>query len=143
MAADAEARAGRSRVLLDTQLLVWAAGDAPLMPDRARELLTGEDELHYSAASIWEVAIKSRLGRPDFDVDPEALDRGLSAAGYLVLPVTAAHAAATTGLPWPGPSGHKDPFDRLLLAQAGVEAMTLATTDHALSLYARDVLDVR
>ena len=81
------------KVLLDTHILLWAAADSASLSEKAREiLLSGSAELHFSAASIWEVAIKMGLGRPDFAVDPRQLRRGLLSNGYLELPITGEHA---------------------------------------------------
>ena len=85
----------------------------------------------FSAASIWEVAIKNGLGRADFSVDPRVLRRGLLEHGYVELPVTGAHAAAVDVLP----DIHRDPFDRLLIAQAHAEGLTLLTADRVIGRY--------
>ena len=90
-----------------------------------------ENELLFSAASLWEITIKSSLGREDFRVDAGALRRGLLENGYFELPVTGEHAIAIETLP----PLHKDPFDRLLLAQAFVERLTLITADTQLARY--------
>ena len=82
-------------------------------------------------ASLWEVAIKNGLGRADFSVDPSLLRRGLLENGYTELPVTGAHAVAVHGLP----PIHKDPFDRLLVAQALIEGVTLVTMDEVVRRY--------
>jgi PIN domain nuclease of toxin-antitoxin system len=89
------------------------------------------NELIFSAASLWEIAIKRRLGRSDFRVDPRLLRRGLLDNGYLELPVTSEHAVAIDGLP----PLHKDPFDRILVAQATVEGMALLTVDPTVARY--------
>jgi len=89
----------------------------------------------FSAASIWEIAIKNALGRDDFRVDPRLLRRSLLDNGYSELPVTSEHAVAIDGLP----PLHKDPFDRLLLAQALSEGIVLLTTDAQLARYAGPV----
>ncbi len=124
------------KLLLDTQLLLWAAGSdvvssaglsalaAALIDDPANELV-------FSAASIWEVAIKSGLGRPDFRADPRLLRRGLLDNGYLDLPITSAHSLVVADLP----PLHKDPFDRILIAQALVEGITLLTADAVVAGY--------
>ncbi|WP_343714537.1 type II toxin-antitoxin system VapC family toxin [Inquilinus sp.] len=126
------------KYLLDTQLLLWAAvsggaietagglstAAAVLIDDPANELI-------FSAVSIWEVAIKAGLGRPDFSVNPYLLRRGLLDNGYSELAITGAHAAAVIGLP----DHHKDPFDRLLVAQATIEGVTLLTADARLATY--------
>lgn len=120
------------KLLLDTQLLLWAA-DRPEQLTRAARKLLGDpaNELLFSAASMWEIAIKSRLGRDDFRVEPRQLRRGLLDNGYAELPVTSQHAVSIDGLP----PLHKDPFDRLLLAQALTEGITLLTSDAQLARY--------
>ena len=90
-----------------------------------------EAELIVSAASLWEVTIKSGLGREDFRVDPRLLRRGLLENGYDELPVSGAHATAVDLLP----PIHRDPFDRVLVAQAQIEGITLLTTDEIVARY--------
>ena len=100
------------RLLLDTHILLWAAGEPERLPAGVRGRLNDPaTELFYSAASLWEVSIKSALGREDFNVDPRVLRRGLMENGYRELTVTGAHAAAVDLLP----ALHKDPFDRMLV----------------------------
>ena len=94
--------------------------------------------LYFSAASLWEVAIKSGLGRPDFEVDPVRLGDGLVDNGYIEIPVTGRHAAAVMTLS----PHHKDPFDRLLVAQATIEGMRLLTSDRLLVQYGSHVRHV-
>ena len=120
------------KLLLDTHLLLWAAGDPDRLSAAARALIGApENEVWFSAASVWEVAIKSGLGRADFQVNPRLLRRGLLDNGYHELPVGSEHAVAIDSLP----PLHKDPFDRLLVAQARVEGITLLTTDDAVAQY--------
>ena len=111
--------------LLDTHVLLWAAGVPDRLPHDARTLIENPaTELIYSVASLWEMATKNGLGRADFSVDPSPLRRGLLENGYTELAVTGAHAVVVHGLP----PIHKDPFDRLLVAQALIERVTLVTT---------------
>ncbi len=120
------------KLLLDTQILLWAAGEPDRLPATARELLTDPgNELIFSAASLWEVAIKNSLGREDFRVDPRLLRRGLLDNGYVELAITSQHAVNVDGLP----PVHRDPFDRLLIAQALVEGITLLTSAARLAEY--------
>lgn len=120
------------RLLLDTQLLLWAAGRPERLSARTRRQLNNvENELIFSAASLWEITIKRSLGRDDFSVDPRELRRGLLDNGYTELPITSEHAVNVDTLP----PIHKDPFDRLLLAQAIVEGITLLTADVQLARY--------
>ncbi len=120
------------KLLLDTHLLLSAAGNPDRLPAAARSLLEDpENELIFSSASLWEVAIKHGLGRADFRVDARLLRRGLLDNGYGELPITSEHAVALDGLP----SIHKDPFDRILIAQAMVEGITLLTADPLVAQY--------
>jgi PIN domain nuclease of toxin-antitoxin system len=120
------------RWLLDTQVLLWAAGEPERLRPSARSLIEDrEHDPHFSAASLWEVAIKGGLGRDDFRVDPRVLRRALLEHGYTELPITGAHAAAVDLLP----PIHRDPFDRLLVAQSQIEAMTLLTADRTVADY--------
>ena len=118
--------------LLDSHVLLWAAGVPDRLPADARTLIENPaTELIYSVASLWEVAVKNGLGRADFRVDPSLLRRGLLENGYTELPVTGAHVVAVHGLP----PIHKDPFDRLLVAQALIEGVTLVTVDDVVGRY--------
>jgi PIN domain nuclease of toxin-antitoxin system len=120
------------KLLLDTHLLLWAAGEPRRLSKQARTLIANPDhELVFSAASLWEVAIKRGLGRDDFKVDTRLLRRGLLDNGYSELPIISHHVVETEILP----PIHKDPFDRILVAQATVEGITLLTTDSLLSQY--------
>jgi PIN domain nuclease of toxin-antitoxin system len=120
------------KLLLDTHLLLWAAGEPRRLSKRARTLIDNPDnELLFSAASLWEVAIKRGLGREDFKVDARLLRRGLLDNGYSELPIISDHVVATESLPLI----HKDPFDRVLVAQATVEGVTLLTTDSLVAQY--------
>lgn len=119
-------------LLLDIHVLLWAAGASRQLPAEARALIEDpENRLFFSAASLWEIAIKKGLGRRDFSVDPRLLRRGLLENGYVELPVTGAHAAAVDLLP----PIHKDPFDRILIAQAQFEGLTLLTADEVVARY--------
>jgi PIN domain nuclease of toxin-antitoxin system len=120
------------KLLLDTHLLLWAAGEPQRLSKQARTLIDNPDnELLFSAASLWEVAIKRGLGREDFKVDARLLRRGLLDNGYDELPIISDHVVATESLP----PIHKDPFDRVLVAQATVEGVTLLTIDSLVSQY--------
>ncbi len=119
-------------LLLDTHLLLWAAGQPEKLSAEASALLLEPDhQLVFSSASLWEITIKRGLGRPDFSVDPRRLWRRLLENGYRELPVTGEHAIAVEALP----TLHKDPFDRILLAQARVEGLLLVTTDRVVAEY--------
>ena len=119
-------------MLLDTQLLLWAAGQPERLPVAARRMI-GDDrnQLIFSAASLWEIAIKSSLGREDFRADARLLRRGLLDNGYDELAVGGDHAVAITNLP----PIHKDPFNRMLVAQSVVEGILLLTADPVIAQY--------
>jgi Uncharacterized protein conserved in bacteria len=120
------------RLLLDTHLLLWAVANSARLPREARELLEDDNnDVYYSAASIWEIAIKSSLRRKDFRVDLTQFMHVLPEMNLLELPITAAHAARVTDLPFI----HRDPFDRLLIAQSIAEPLTLLTNDALLDRY--------
>lgn len=124
------------RLLLDTHLLLWAAGEPNRLSAAARRLMRDPgNTLVFSAASLWEIAIKRRLGRHDFKADPRLLRRGLLDNGYDELPIGSDHAIAVEDLP----PLHKDPFDRILVAQAIVEGILLVTSDPLLAEYAGPV----
>jgi PIN domain nuclease of toxin-antitoxin system len=116
-------------------MLLWAA--AGTLPKKAEKLVVSENyTLYFSPASIWEIVIKKSLGRSDFKVEPEVLRRGLLDNHYQDLPITSPHALAINDLP----RIHKDPFDRILLAQAKAEGMSLLTSDRALQGYPGPVM---
>lgn len=120
------------KLLLDTQILLWAAGRPERLSVAARrQLMNLDNELVFSAASLWEITIKSSLGREDFRVEPRVFRRALLDNGYLELPITSEHAVHVESLP----PMHKDPFDRLLVAQAIIEGMRLLTADTQLAAY--------
>ncbi|MGA9855125.1 MAG: type II toxin-antitoxin system VapC family toxin [Gammaproteobacteria bacterium] len=120
------------KLLLDTHLLLWAAGQPEKLPAEGHKLLDNpRNELFFSAANLWEVAIKHELGRKDFLVDPRLLRRGLLDNDYGELSITSEHVVAVDGLP----PIHKDRFDRLLVAQAMIEGITLLTTDPQVAKY--------
>ena len=124
------------KLLIDTHLVLWAAGSPERLSPAATALMDDAgNELVFSAASLWEIAIKRGLGRADFVVDPRHLRRGLMDNGWAELAIRSDHAVAIDGLP----PIHKDPFDRILVAQAQVEGMPLLTTDDAVAAYAGPV----
>jgi PIN domain nuclease of toxin-antitoxin system len=121
-----------SRLLPDTHMLLWLADDSPNLPTSAADLLRSEEnEVFFSAASIWEISIKYGLHRPHFVVDPRMLRKGLLKIGFKELPIVSEHVIAVSNLP----NIHRDPFDRLLVAQAQVESLMLMTTDKKLAQY--------
>ena len=120
------------RLLLDTHLLLWSAVEPERLSSKAQIAIGDEDnELLFSPASLWEVAIKQRLRRPDFQVDVRLVRRNLLMNGYDELSVTGEHAVAVADLP----PIHRDPFDRLLVAQSMVEGITLLTADRTVARY--------
>jgi PIN domain nuclease of toxin-antitoxin system len=120
------------RYLLDTHLLLLATVERSAVTQKAAELLEGSvNELFFSAASLWEIAIKFGRGKADFTVDPEPLRRSLVRTGYTELSITGEQAMYVSRLP----PIHKDPFDRLLVAQATVEGIILLTSDRLLAQY--------
>lgn len=126
-------------LLLDTHLLLWAASEPARLSAKARALLLDPaNQLVFSSASLWEVSIKNGVERPDFNVDPRRLWRMLLVNGYRELPVASEHAVAVGELP----PLHKDPFDRILVAQARVEGLMLLTADKAVAKYGEGVRKV-
>ena len=124
--------AATSEAVLDTRVLLSAAGAPERLASDVRALLDDPDNQPiFSAASLWEIAIKRALGRDDFAVDARALRHGLLDNGYFELPVSGEHAVAVDALP----AIHKDPFDRILVAQAIVESVTLLTSDAIVARY--------
>ena len=117
------------RLLLDTHVFLWCVKDDKRLTKAARAVLSGAAEIYVSSASIWEAAIKAKLGKLDVDVD--ALVAAIAESGFLELPVTAKHAAAVGKLP----DVHSDPFDRLLIAQAISEPLRFLTADDVLRRY--------
>ena len=123
-------------LLLDTHVLLWAASEPQRLSAKARNmLLDPANQLVFSAASLWEISIKSSLDRTDFKVDSRRLWRMLLVNGYRELPVTSEHAVAVNELP----ALHKDPFDRILVAQARVEGLLLLTADKMVAKYGEGV----
>ena len=121
-----------SRFLVDTQLLLWSASASRKLPAKVGRLFRdGRHEFHFSAASLWEVAIKTSLARGDFRVDAGELRDVLLDNGFHELAINGSHAVAVTGLP----AIHADPFDRMLVAQANAEPMVLITADERLARY--------
>jgi PIN domain nuclease of toxin-antitoxin system len=120
------------RLLVDTHLLLWAAAKSRRLPREARRLLEDPaNEVHYSAAGLWEIAIKAALRRPDFRIDLALLRSALAAMDFTELAVSGAHAERLAHLP----AIHKDPFDRMLVAQSFSEPLVLLTNDAGLAPY--------
>jgi len=120
------------RVLLDTHLLLWASARSRRLPKEARRILENpRNEVHFSAVSLWEIAIKLGLRRSDFRADLSLLRPALSEMGFVELPVTGVHAERLVDV---API-HQDPFDRMLVAQSLSEPLILLTNDDALEAY--------
>ena len=127
------------RLLLDTHLLIWAVSEPDRLSAKALELMNNEaNQLFFSTASLWEIAIKASYRRSDFRVNVPELHGELLHNGYQELAVSAGHTFAVVHLP----HLHKDPFDRLLLAQAMREDLTLVTADAVLASYPGPILKV-
>ena len=120
------------RLLVDTHLLLWAAASSRRLPREARRLLEdAANDVLYSAASLWEIAIKAALRKADFKADVALLRPALEEMGFVELPITGVHAERLTSLP----PVHKDPFDRMLVAQSLSEPLVLLTNDGGLAGY--------
>lgn len=120
------------KLLLDTHLLLWAVSAPKRLSSDTVQLLTDpQNELVFSVVSIWEIAIKKSRRHADFVVDPHIIRRGMLDNGYQELLIQSDHAVAVANLPWL----HKDPFDRLLVAQATVEGILLLTSDRQVADY--------
>lgn len=129
----------RVNLLLDTHILLWSAGRDDLLTDAADRLVKDPaNTLWFSVASLWEVAIKRALDRPDFRTDPGVLRAGLLANDYRELAIEGRHVLALATLP----PLHGDPFDRILIAQAMAEGMRLVTVDRRVAAYGGAVLSV-
>ena len=119
-------------LLLDTHVALWAITDSPKLSKAARELIASPKTVVWvSAASVWEIAIKHALGRGDMPVTCQDASRYFQESGYRFLPIESEHAIAVEGLP----AHHQDPFDRILIAQAISEDITLLTTDSMVARY--------
>ena len=125
------------KYLLDTHVLLWAAA-GKLSPSAAKYVEDESNDLYFSSVSIWEVVIKRHLNRKDFRVEPLLFYQGLRSAGYGELPMTSKHALAVERLPML----HKDPFDRLLIAQAISEELIFLTADEIVAQYTAPVIFV-
>ena len=120
------------RLLLDTHILLWALDTPQRLPAALRERLESPaNDVYFSAASIWEIAIKFALGKVHFSYAPQDIADGARATGFIEIPVSAEHAAGTVRLP----PHHSDPFDRLLIAQTLALPARLVTADSKLAVY--------
>ena len=126
-------RRGRLNLLLDSHVILWWLADDPRLSRKARRLIERADEAYVSAATTWELALKVSLGKLEM---PGSFIETVEEEGFLHLPVTPVHAVAVKALPW----HHRDPFDRLLVAQAKVEGLRLVTAERPLARYGRFVV---
>jgi len=124
------------RLLLDTHIVCWNYYDPKRVPEEARQLMIQADAVFISSASIWEIAIKSRLGK--INADPHKIVQLIAAAGFKELPVFSRHSLLVADLPL----HHADPFDRLLIAQAMSEPLHFLTVDSQLAQYTDLVIPV-
>jgi PIN domain nuclease of toxin-antitoxin system len=130
----------RPPLLLDTHILLWAAAEPERLPEAARLAINeSANEVRFSVVTIWEVGIKTARGRSDFAVNAARLRLKMLESGFLEVPVTGAHAVAAARLP----PVHKDPFDRMLIAQAAAEGAAFLTVDAPLARYGPPVRVVR
>ena len=125
------------RLLLDTHVLLWALADSKRLPAETRDLIESTDnDVFFSAASIWEIAIKAQLLRAKFGVDAKTIIAAARDTDFAELAISSRHAAGVAELPL----HHKDPFDRLLMSQAIAEPARLVTADRALAPYSSDLV---
>jgi PIN domain nuclease of toxin-antitoxin system len=124
------------RLLLDTQILYWFYYEPQNLPEATRQIMTEAEAVYVSSASIWEIAIKVRLGK--MTANPRRIVQLLHAAGFAELPVFSRHTVIVADLPM----YHGDPFDRLLIAQAISEPLNLLTADAQLKQYSNLVIQV-
>ncbi len=128
------------RLLLDTHVLLWALAEPERLPAHVREwLVSPANDVMFSAANIWEIAIKAQIGRLPLSVTVDELVEAARASGFRELPIRAVHAAAVYTLPL----YHRDPFDRILVAQAIMEPARLLTVDTMLARYSELVEVIR
>lgn len=125
------------KLLLDTHIALWALVDSPRLPAQARDLiLSPANSVTVSTTSVWEIAIKHSLGRGDMPISGQESLAYFRQAGYELLPIRPEHAAAVENLP----PHHRDPFDRLLVAQALLEPLRLLTNDTNVARYSDTVI---
>lgn len=126
------------RVLLDTHIALWAVVGSRRLAPRAKELILAADDVFVSGASLWEIAIKHALGRGDMPISSTQAQQAFSDAGYALLDIRPSHALAVERLL----PIHGDPFDRMLVAQALVEPITLITRDALVASYSSAIVKV-
>ena len=124
------------RILLDTHIALWAVTGSRRLSRKGQQLILDADEVHVSAATLWEIAIKHALGKGDMPVTPGPALQAFLDAGYALLSIKPEHAVRVADLP----SIHNDPFDRLLVAQARFEPITLVTSDRLMGEYGTGIV---
>ena len=124
------------RILLDTHIALWAVTGSRRSSHKSQQFILDADEVHVSAATLWEIAIKHALGKGDMPVSSAQALQAFRDAGYALLAIKPEHAVRVADLP----SIHNDPFDRLLLAQARFEPMTLMTSDCLVGQYGASIV---
>ncbi len=125
------------KILIDTHIAIWAVLNDLKLPEKAKDMiLDGRNEIFYSTASVWEITIKHMLHPDKLRINGSLLEKGCEENGYLVLPVFNRHVSALETLKRPenAPS-HKDPFDRIMVAQAKAENLMFLTHDSLISYY--------
>lgn len=125
-----------SRVLLDTHIYLWWLDDSPKLSHKARKMIEDAEIVYVSSASIWEAVIKIKTGKLEIEVTPEELTEGIERSGFAELPIAAVHAITVHGLA----DHHKDPFDRMLVAQATSEPLLLLSVDPVVQKYSPDLV---
>jgi len=124
------------RILLDTHIALWAVTGSRRLSRKSQQFIVDADEVHVSAATLWEIATKHALGRGDMPVSSAQALQAFQDAGYALLAIRPEHAVRVEDLP----SIHSDPFDRMLIAQARFEPMTLVTNDNLVGQYGAGIL---
>ena len=124
------------RILLDTHIYLWAVIDDEKLTHKARQIITQADEVFISSASIWEISIKQALGKIDADINE--LASAIKEIGFTELPINSHHAVTLNNLP----NIHRDPFDRILIAQAMYEPMHFLTADETLKAYSELIIKI-
>ncbi len=126
------------RVLLDTHILLWCLQGSKKLPAQAADIVQSADEVYASVVSLWEIAIKYSLGKLNMDIEFAELEKAIVVSGYEYLPVEAVHTVQLVELPFL----HRDPFDRMLVAQSIVEPLRLVTSDTQLARYGNTIITV-
>ena len=120
------------RYLADTHVILWYSSKSPELSENAKKIIEGEDQIYLSIASFWEISIKKALGKLEFNRSVERAVYDFQSLGFGILDIKPRHIDVSASLP----KLHKDPFDRLLIAQAISENMTIITRDEKIPLYA-------